>query len=81
MLTISDIDQPIRGPAYSEVDGFAGYTRRLFRDRVRWRVQLNVRNLFDDRDLIPQRALSTGEVGIFGLPERRTFILTNSFLF
>jgi iron complex outermembrane recepter protein len=80
-LAISDIDKPISGPAYTELDGFFGYSRRIWQNKIQWRVQLNIRNLFDDRDRIPQRVLSTGEVAVFTLPDTRTFILTNSFLF
>jgi outer membrane receptor for monomeric catechols len=80
-LSVSDIEKRINGPAYTEVDGFLGYSRRIWQNRIAWRVQLNIRNLFDNRDRIPQRVLSTGELAIFTLPDERTFILTNSFSF
>ena len=70
-LTVSDIEQRINGPAYTEVDGFIGYSRRIWQNRIGWRVQLNIRNLFDNRDRIPQRVLSTGELAIFTFPDER----------
>jgi hypothetical protein len=80
-LVINDLAQPISGRVNTQFDGFLGYGRRLWNNRVGWRVQLNVRNLFDDRDLIPQRVTSTGTPVVFTLPDKRTFILTNSFTF
>jgi hypothetical protein len=80
-LVINDATKPITGPALEQLDGFLGYSRRLWNNKVGWRVQLNVRNLFDDRDRIAQRVTSTGAVAVFTIPEKRTFILTNAFSF
>lgn len=58
-----------------------GYSRRL-NNRVNWRIQLNIRNLFDDRDPVAQRAnLGEGFVTRYAIPDPRTFILTNTFTF
>lgn len=80
-LVINDINQPIKGRAIEQYDGFLGYSRRLWNNRVNWRVQLNVRNLFDDTDLVPQRVTSSGIPVVFRMPEKRTFILSNNFTF
>ena len=72
---------PIEGRTISETELFLGYTRRLGR-RVNWRVQLNVRNLFDDQDPMAQRAnITSGFVTVYAVPEPRSFILTNTFTF
>jgi hypothetical protein len=44
-------------------------------------VQLNIRNLFDNVDRRAQGTTSAGEVAVFTIPEKRTFILTNTFSF
>ncbi|MBI5769351.1 MAG: hypothetical protein HZA93_16275 [Verrucomicrobia bacterium] len=80
-LTISDLNKPISGRALNEFDGFLGYGRRLLQNKIGWRVQLNVRNLFNDLDRRAQGTISTGDVAVFTLPEKRTFILTNTFSF
>ncbi len=80
-LVINDISQPIQGPALRQIDGFFGYSRRILRNKVTWRTQLNIRNVFDDQDRIPQRATSTGAIAVFTIPDPRTFILTNTFSF
>lgn len=74
-------EAPIEGKGLYETELFLGYTRRLTRS-VNWRVQLNVRNLFDDRDPMAQRAnITYGYTSVYTLPEPRSFILTNTFTF
>ena len=80
-IEVNDLTQPVRGGALTSLDGFIGYSRRLVRSKLTWRVQLNIRNLLDDRDLLVQRALNTGIGAIYTAPQPRTFILTNSFGF
>lgn len=79
-ITVPSIKAPLFGRDISEAEAFVGYSHRLGR-RVDWRVQLNVRNLFDDGRLIGQRANTAGALTVFALPEPRSFILTNTFTF
>lgn len=72
---------PIEGEVVSETELFLGYSRRLGR-KLNWRVQLNVRNVFDDQDPMAQRAnITSGFVTVYAVPEPRSFILTNTFSF
>ena len=81
-IVVTDRNNPILGTEIRSVDAFAGYTfRRLFSGKISWRLQLNVRNLFDADDLVVQQALSTGQGAIYRLQTPRTFILTNVFTF
>lgn len=80
-LTVPDVSNPYRGDTESTVDVFGGFTRSIFDRKVRWRLQLNVRNALNDRDLRVQRSRSSGEGSVFRLPTPRAFILTNSFSF
>ena len=74
-------DAPIEGAVVSETELFLGYSRKLGK-RVNWRVQLNIRNVFDDQDPMKQRAnISAGFVTVYAVPEPRSFILTNTFTF
>ena len=71
----------IEGDVMAETELFLGYTRRLGK-KVNWRIQLNIRNLFDNDDPIDQRAnLEAGYVTVYAVPEPRSFILTNTFTF
>jgi len=80
-LTVSDPQNPVRGGPLTSFDFFAGYTRRLFRQRVTWDVQLNIRNVLDRNELLVQRALTDGQPAVFMLQAPRAFILTNTFSF
>jgi len=85
---VPDFNQMIYSRALTSLDAFAGYRRRIFRGKYEWQAQLNIRNLFDDRELIGQR--SFGYVGPngnqpiitnFNLPDPRRFIFTNTITF
>jgi outer membrane receptor protein involved in Fe transport len=80
-LEVNDLSRPIRGGALTSFDVFLGYGRRLFRNKISWRVQLNVRNAFNKDDPLVQRALSDGTGAIYTAQAPRLFILTNSFSF
>lgn len=72
---------PIEGGILSETEVFFGYSRRVGK-RLTWRLQLNVRNVFDDQDPMGQRAnIGAGFTTVYAVPEPRTFILTNTLTF
>jgi hypothetical protein len=53
---IADVTQPIMGPTETDYDFWISYRRPIFDDRVMMRIQLNVRNVFSDNELVPIRA-------------------------
>lgn len=74
-------DAPIMGQDLAETELFFGYSRKLGKNRS-WRVQLNVRNVFDNQDPVSQRAnLEQGFISVYSVPEPRSFILTNTITF
>ena len=76
-----DIAHPHYGPPEINVDLFAGYTRKLWRDRLEWSVQLNLRNVVGDEGLIPVTAQPDGTTASARLPPERRWYLTNTFSF
>lgn len=80
-VLVPALNAPVYGSALKETDAMLGYSRRILRN-VQWRVQLNVRNLFDDQDPMAQRAnIALGTTTVYNVPDPRTFILTNTFSF
>lgn len=74
-------DAPIMGEALSETELFLGYSRKLSH-RINWRIQLNIRNVFDNQDPVSQRAnLEEAFISVYSVPQPRSFILTNTFSF
>ena len=79
--------KPYYADEFVTAGSWISYRRKIFQQKIGWRVQLNVRNLFDDNKIFPQRAVDrrngTGEgsVVIYRLNEPRTFLLTSTFAF
>lgn len=75
-----DLDKPFRGDDDTQFDFFAHYSKKLKND-MRWKIQINVRNLFADDDLIPLNVQPDGTPAAFRIPGARTWTLTNSIEF
>jgi hypothetical protein len=86
---VPDFSSPLQGRPLTSVDGFLGYRRRIFQGRYDWSMQLNVRNLLDDDELIPQRGYGRKQadgttrfwITNYNVPDPRRFILTNTVAF
>ncbi len=80
-------NQPYYAPTYEIFGAWLTYQRKLFKNRVDWRLQLNVRNVFDAYTIFPLRAVDardgnhTQATVIYRLSEPRTFTLTSAFKF
>ena len=76
-----DVTKPYYGPTETNFDGWVGYARRLWNDRIGWKVQLNVRNIGVRNRLIPVSAQPYGEIDTYRTGASMTWSLTNSFSF
>lgn len=76
-----DIAHPYYGPDDLNIDTWVSYQRPIWKKRFDFKVQLNVRNLFADEDLIPIRAQPDGSIAIYRIPSPRTISLTTTFGF
>lgn len=75
-----DLARPYYGPTESTFDLWVGYRKKLF-EKVDWRLQLNIRNVFANKDLIPITVQPDGTPAASRIPEPRTWTITNSFKF
>jgi hypothetical protein len=76
-----DVANPYMGPTDFKLDGWLGYSRKIFDDKITWRVQFNVRNLLDDDDLVPVVAQPDGSIAAWRIPSPRTFTIRSTFEF
>jgi hypothetical protein len=76
-----DIAHPYYGPAETNVDMFTGYTRRLWKARIEWKIQLNVRNALGRDEAIPITAQPNGSTASARIPPEQRWYLTNTFFF
>ncbi len=80
---VPDVANPWLGPDSLDGDVFLRYSRRIFDDKVGWRVQLNARNFYrkyGSKD-IPITIDPDGTVSTVRIPVEQQFFLTNSFTF
>lgn len=79
-IWITDVNHPFFGPSETNYDFWVGYRRKLS-DNVTWEIQLNIRDLFANDDLIPIAANPDGTVAQVRIPAETTWALTNTFSF
>lgn len=78
---IQDVNRPFMGPTEFNLDVWVNYSRTLFNGKIDWKLQLNVRNVLGDDDLIPVRAQPWGESAVFRIPESTVWTVSNRFSF
>ena len=78
---IADLDNPWYAPDTTYVDLNLGYRRdiNLFGREVTWNLNLNIRNIMGEEDLIPVKGNADGTYGTVRIPPERTWNLTNTF--
>ena len=81
LLDVSDVSRPIYDSDNSYTDLWAAYTRRILNDKVRWKLQLNIANVFEDGGLQAVGVNYDGSPYAFRIVDPRQFILTSSFDF
>ena len=81
VVEVPNLQRPYYGPAEFAVDSWVGYGRKIWRNRINWKLQLNVRNLLDDDQLIPAAAQPNGSISSWMAPQGRTFMLRSTFEF
>lgn len=77
---IFDVDQPVFGESEFDVDAWIGYEKRVW-DKYDWKIQLNIRNLTNDDDLVPTFANPDGSVAGWRIQQPIRFELTNKLRF
>jgi hypothetical protein len=80
-LTLSDVTKPIWDKSRTYVDLSLSHTSRLFNDKVRMRVQLNVYNVFENGSLQTVGVNYDGSPYAFRIVDPREFVLTTTFDF
>ena len=76
---VADITRPFYASSTSQVDLWASYRRPLLNRKVRWKLQLNVGDVFADDELIPVTVHSNGTPAMVRLSPPRTWFLTSTF--
>lgn len=80
-LAVSDTTRPIYDEAKSYTDLWVSYTRKVFSDKVRMKVQLNVVNAFESGGLQVVGVNYDASPNAYRIVDPRQFILTTTFSF
>jgi hypothetical protein len=75
------VGSPYYAPADLNVDAWIGYKRKIWQDRVEWKVQLNGSNVIGGNGLKTIAAQPWGEPASVRLPPERRWFITNTFEF
>ncbi|HTL69337.1 MAG TPA: TonB-dependent receptor plug domain-containing protein [Lacunisphaera sp.] len=75
-----DVTHPYKGSSESVVDLWAGYKWKT-KGHYRWKTQLNIRNAFATKKLIPVTVQPDGTPAGYRIPEPRTIAITNTLEF
>ena len=76
-----DKANPWFAPTELNFDAFLGYERKRWDGRIDWKVQLNAKNIFERRDLIPIAVQPWGQTAAVRLSPEERWYLTNTFSF
>lgn len=76
-----DVSNPWNGPTESHVDLWLGYQRRVFANKINWRIQLNLTNVGESTTLKPAQYEPDGSLALARIENGMEWQLTNSFTF
>lgn len=77
---VSDLSREYKSDAIIAGGMALNYSRRILKDRVRWKIQFNAQNLFSETGLRPVAANGDGSP-VWAVSPPRAYELTNSFDF
>ena len=77
---VPDVDKPIWGPEESLIDMWFSYQRTIWKD-IDWTIKLNIRNVFNEDNLIPVFHNPDGTGRVYRLGKERDWFITSSFSF
>jgi len=75
------VTKPYYGSAQMNYDAWLRYGRRIMKDRLRWSIQLNVRDIFGSDELIAVTAQPNGQVASARIPQPDKWTISNTFEF
>ncbi len=76
-----DPSNPLYGDSEFNADAWIGYGRPLWDDRVDWKLQLNIRNLIGEKDIIPIAVSPNGTILNTRIPQGTIWELSSRFSF
>lgn len=79
--TVVDITHPYYAKDSFAIDAVVTYRRKVWNDKINWKVQLNANNIIAEDGAIPIRTQVDGSTAIARIPVERRWYITNTFEF
>ena len=79
--TVVDINHPYFANDSLAVDAVVSYRRKIWKNKINWKVQLNANNLIAESGAIPIKTQVDGSTAVARIPVERRWYITNSFEF
>lgn len=80
-IRISDVRNPYYGPSETRYDAWVSWGTRIMNGKYGVKVQLNVRNLFTEDELVPAVINPDGTIPVWSIAEGRRYTITARFSF
>lgn len=77
---VYQVDTPYYGPTEDHVDLWVGYQKELT-DKIDWKIQLNLRDVFAEKEVVPISAQPDGSWAAVRIPSTFSWTLSNTFSF
>jgi len=72
-IPFADTNRPFLDDGLFSGDLWAAYSRKIWDNKIDWRIQLNIRNAFGDNDDIPVVTNPNGQVAVIRIPNPRPY--------
>jgi hypothetical protein len=81
VINLNDVTRPVFDDGNYYTDLWVSYSRKIFKDRVGWKLQLNIENVTEGGRLMPTQVNFDGTPWAFRIIDSRKFTLTSTFNF
>ena len=81
VINFADPSRPVYDSGNTYTDLWIAYSRKLFSDKIGWKIQLNVNNVFESGRLMPTAVNFDGTPWSYRIIDPRQFVLTTTFSF
>ena len=76
-----DVTRPFFDDGLFSGDLWVSYSKRIWDNKIDWKIQLNVRNLIGESGDIPVKTNPDGRIAVIRIPNPRIISLSNTFSF
>ena len=81
VINLNDVTRPVYDDGNYYTDLWVSYSRKIFNDRIGWKLQLNIENATEGGRLMPTQVNFDGTPWAFRIIDSRKFTLTSTFNF